>query len=126
MTAMRGECEKPQRRRICPRACVVLGLAACNMFAQDEPTIRLDVQQVLVPVVVTDRKGHHVSGLHASDFRILEDGVEQKIVAFSSDTAARLDDIGALSKAAPVASATPRRTFVICIDTLHTAPANAG
>ncbi|MGD1071071.1 MAG: VWA domain-containing protein [Bryobacteraceae bacterium] len=111
-------------------------------FAQDEPRIRLDVQQVLVPVVVTDAKGHHVSGLHASDFRIFEDGVEQKIAAFSSDTAASVDDIGALTKAASNASGTtgsgasapaaasafapPRRTFVICIDTLHTAPANAG
>jgi VWFA-related protein len=132
MTARRGERKASQRRRGCPWACLVLALAACNAFAQDEPTIRLDVHQVLVPVVVTDRKGHHVSGLHASDFRILEDGVEQKILAFSSDTAARVDDIGALSKAAPSASATaptpatPSRTFVICIDTLHTAPANAG
>ena len=130
MTAMRGAREKPERRRGRPWACLALALAACNAFAQDEPTIRLDVQQVLVPVVVTDRKGHHVSGLHPSDFQIFEDGVEQKIAAFSSDTAASVDDIGALSKAAPSVTApvpaTPRRTFVICIDTLHTAPANAG
>jgi VWFA-related protein len=101
--------------------------------AQQDTTIRVDVQQVLVPVVVTDKKGHHVSGLRASDFRILEDGVQQQIAAFSSDTAGSVDDIGALSKpaaggVAPTQGAAqpgPRHTFVICIDTLHASPANA-
>ncbi len=85
--------------------------------------------RVLVPVVVTDKKGHHVTGLHASDFRIFEDGVQQEIASFSSDAAASADDIGALSKPASDAPAPkpagPRRTFVICIDTLHTSAASA-
>jgi VWFA-related protein len=96
--------------------------AAWNLFAQ-EPVIRLDVQHVLVPVVVTDKKGHHVSGLRASDFRISEDGVQQEIASFSSDTAGAVDDIAALSK--PTSAAGPRHTFVICIDTLHASSANA-
>jgi VWFA-related protein len=99
-------------------------LAAWSLFAQQEPTIRVDVQQVLVPVVVTDKKGQHVSGLRASDFQIFEDGVPQEIASFSSETAGSIDDIAALSKpasGAPVA----RHTFVICIDTLHVSPANA-
>jgi len=108
-------------------------IAAWSLFAQQDATIRVDVQQVLVPVVVTDKKGHHVGGLHASDFRIFEDGVPQEIASFSSDTAAGVDDIGALSKPASVgvtpaqgaAQAGPRHTFVICIDTLHASPANA-
>lgn len=104
-------------------------LAVSCLFAQQETTIRLDVQQVLVPVVVTDKKGHHVNGLRASDFRIFEDGVQQEIKAFSSDTVASVYDLGALSKPAPAESSvpaapTPRRTFVICIDTLHTSSAN--
>ncbi len=106
-------------------------IAAAVLWSQ-EPTIRVDVQQVLVPVVVTDKKGHHVTGLHASDFRILEDGVEQKIASFSSDTAASAGDIGALSnEAAPgrsdpaSAPAAPRHTFVICLDTLHASRADA-
>ena len=98
-----------------------------------DATIRVDVQQVLVPVVVTDKKGHHVSGLHASDFRIFEDGVQQEIAAFSSDAAGGVDDIGALSKPASggvaptqgAAQAAPRHTFVICIDTLHASRASA-
>lgn len=97
-------------------------LTAWTLLAQD-PIIRLDVQQVLVPVVVADKKGHYVSGLHASDFRIFEDGIPQEIAYFSSDTAGSVDDIAALSKPTPTAG--PRHTFVICIDTLHASPANA-
>jgi VWFA-related protein len=102
---------------------LILVIAAWSLCAQQDTTIRLDVQQVLVPVVVTDKKGHHVSGLHASDFQIFEDGVEQKIASFSSDHAGSVDDIGALSK--PAAQGRPRHTFVICIDTLHASPASA-
>jgi VWFA-related protein len=106
----------------------IILVAACGLFAQDT-TIRVDVQQVLVPVVVTDKKGHYVSGLHVSDFRILEDGAPQQIASFSSDTAGSADDIVALSKAASggvaPSAAGPRHTFVICIDTLHASAANA-
>jgi len=112
---------------------LILLIAAWSLFAQQDATIRVDVQQVLVPVVVTDKKGHHVSGLRAPDFRIFEDGVQQEIASFSSDTAAGVDDIGALSKPASggvepahaTAQAGPRHTFVICIDTLHASPASA-
>jgi VWFA-related protein len=108
---------------------LILLIAAWSLFAQQDTTIRVDVQQVLVPVVVTDKKGHHVSGLHASDFRIFEDGVQQQIASFSSETAGAVDDIGALSKPASggvaPAQAAPRHTFVICIDTLHASTASA-
>jgi tetratricopeptide (TPR) repeat protein len=46
-------------------------------------TIKVEVRQVLVPVVVTDKEGHHVTGLTAADFHVFEDGVEQKISGFS-------------------------------------------
>ena len=105
--------------------CLLLLIAGCSLFAQQDPTIRLDIQQVLVPVIVTDKKGHHVSGLHASDFQIFEDGVPQPIASFSSDTAGAVDDIVALAKSGTTPPSGPRRTFVICVDTLHTAPANA-
>lgn len=108
---------------------VSLAVAASCLFAQQDATFRLDVQRVLVPVVVTDKKGHHVTGLHASDFRIFEDGAQQAIASFSSDDPASADDIGALSKPdsgepAPK-PAGPRRTYVICIDKLHTSAASA-
>lgn len=92
-----------------------------------ENTIKVDVRQVLVPVVVTDAQGHHVTGLTLADFRVFEDGVEQKITSFnveSSDAA----QAGSTEKAErPVrptpnqATAPARRTYMICIDTLHSA-----
>jgi VWFA-related protein len=106
----------------------ILLIAASSLLARQEPTIRVDVQQVLVPVVVTDKKGHHVSGLHAADFRIFEDGVQQQIASFSADTSNSAGDIGALSKPASAGApqaAGARHTFVICIDTLHASPASA-
>jgi VWFA-related protein len=86
---------------------VRLYLILAALCAQDA-AIRVDVQQVLVPVVVTDKKGHYVSGLRAADFQIFEDGMPQQIASFSS-------------AAEPAA----RHTFVICIDTLHASAAGA-
>ncbi len=102
--------------------------AAWTLFAGQDTTIRVDVQQVLVPVVVTDKKGHHVTGLHAADFRILEDGVPQSIAFFSNEFAGTADDLSALAKSTTggqAAKGGPRHTFVICIDALHTTPASA-
>ena len=90
---------------------LMAAVAAGCLFGQ-EPTIRVDVQQVLVPVVVTDKKGHHVSGLKAADFQVFEDGVRQDIAAFTTDRP-------------EAATSGARQTFVICIDTLHASPANA-
>ena len=103
--------------------------------AQDQK-FRTDVNQVLVPVVVTDAKGHRVANLRAEDFELSEDGVAQKILSFSAGTeplTAELDasvaaagkkskpkDAAAVSPA-PAASDAPaaRRTYAICVDTLH-------
>ncbi len=101
---------------------LILLIVAGSCLAQDS-TIRVDVRQVLVPVVVTDKKGHHVGGLRASDFKIFEDGIEQQIASFSSDTTNSVDDIAALSK--PASAAAPRHTYVICIDTLHASSSSA-
>ncbi len=96
------------------------------------PTIKVDVRQVLVPVVVTDKQGHHVTGLKQSDFHVFEDGVEQKITAFSVENAGVTAAVAAPpavepgtlppTAAPPVTPVKPvvRRTYLICIDTLHT------
>jgi Ca-activated chloride channel family protein len=49
--------------------------------------IRADVNLVLVPAVVTDRKGAVVSGLTRDSFTVLEDRVAQPIVSLSSQEA---------------------------------------
>jgi VWFA-related protein len=43
----------------------------------------VDVLQVVVPIVVTDRRGNYVSNLKKEDFVILEDGVPQEVSYFS-------------------------------------------
>lgn len=48
-------------------------------------SIRMDVRLVLVPVLVTDPLDRPVLGLHKSDFRLFDDGVEQEITYFFED-----------------------------------------
>ncbi len=46
----------------------------------------VDVDAVALDVVVTDRKGRFVKGLKQEDFVVLEEGVEQPLVFFTSET----------------------------------------
>jgi len=47
--------------------------------------IKVQVNEVIVPVTVTDEKGRFVSNLDAADFRIYDEGKEQKIEYFSRE-----------------------------------------
>jgi VWFA-related protein len=49
-----------------------------------QATIKTTVRQVLVDVVVTDRKNHPITGLQREDFYALEDGVPQRILYFEA------------------------------------------
>jgi VWFA-related protein len=49
------------------------------------PSLRMDVNRVLIPVTVTDQNDQKLEGLQKTDFRILEDGVEQPISEFFLD-----------------------------------------
>lgn len=49
------------------------------------PNIKVQVDEVIVPVTVTDDKGKFVSNLEARDFRILDEGRPQRINFFSHD-----------------------------------------
>jgi VWFA-related protein len=53
---------------------------------QQRPGVRVEVNQVIVPVTVKDGSGRLVADLHKDEFRILEDNVEQRIVSFNADT----------------------------------------
>jgi len=61
-------------------------LIGCSLDAQAptqvSPQIKVETRMVLVDVVVTDRKGEKISGLHQEDFRIKEDGKPQAISSF--------------------------------------------
>jgi VWFA-related protein len=101
-------------------------------------TIKVEVRQVLVPVVVTDKEGHHVTGLTQADFHVFEDGVEQKISGFSVEnmgagspapgaagTAVAATEVpNAPAAPSPGKPAAVRRTYLICIDSLNSAFSN--
>ncbi len=57
-------------------------LLAALALAQDRPTFRVKVDMVVLSFQVTDNKGHYVNGLKPKDFRILEDGIRQKLSTF--------------------------------------------
>lgn len=48
-------------------------------------TLKKNVDMVRMPVTVIDKKGNFVPGLTAQNFRIFENGVPQKIAAFTND-----------------------------------------
>lgn len=83
-------------------------------------TIRVDVRQVMVPVVVTGNDGHFIADLKQVDFQILEDGVEQKISSFGVESpAVRTDTKQSPSPAIATQAVAARRNYLICVDTLH-------
>lgn len=63
----------------------VLGLAGVAQAQTPEPsgvTIAAHSELISVPVIVTDNSGSHVSNLKKEDFRVLEEGREQRIAVF--------------------------------------------
>jgi VWFA-related protein len=102
-------------------------LAQGDAQQRSGPTIKTDVRQVLVPVIVTDKYGKYIADLSAGDFSVYEDDVQQKIVAFSR---APVSVTNAGGEAAATRGQTtnghyagfatsPVNTYLICIDTLH-------
>jgi Ca-activated chloride channel homolog len=63
----------------------VLAVALSSAVRAQSPTLRVDVNLVLVPVTVTDRNGRFLTGLDRSRFKLLEDGVPQPIASFSTE-----------------------------------------
>ena len=52
---------------------------------EGQQQFRVQVNEVIVPVTVTDDKGRFVSNLDAKDFRITDEGKEQKIQFFTRE-----------------------------------------
>jgi VWFA-related protein len=67
-------------------ALVVASAAALAAQQQPPATFRSDVTVVPIDVRVVDRSGRPITNLTASDFTIVEDGVEQEIVHFAVQT----------------------------------------
>ena len=64
------------------------GLALCawavGQQADETPVIRSSTRLVVLDVVVSDARDRPVPGLSGRDFKILEDGVEQKLASFDA------------------------------------------
>jgi VWFA-related protein len=60
------------------------GGGALWMWAQDRPTVfRVKVDMVVLSFTVTDAKGRYKNGLKPTDFKIMEDGIVQKLSTFA-------------------------------------------
>ncbi|PYV81926.1 MAG: hypothetical protein DMG05_29015, partial [Acidobacteria bacterium] len=71
---------------------LVTGLLALSLFgftpqslpqssATSEDALKIGVTEVLLDVVVTDKKGRQIKGLRPEEFEVFEDGVPQKVMA---------------------------------------------
>jgi VWFA-related protein len=69
-----------------PLALALFSLAlAQSDNKQPSKPIKVQVNEVIVPVTVTDYKGRYVSNLEAKDFKVYDDDKEQHIEFFSHD-----------------------------------------
>jgi len=57
-------------------------LLACLATAQEKTAIQTSGEEVLVDVVVRDKKGHAVTSLSQSSFTVLEEGMPRQISSF--------------------------------------------
>jgi VWFA-related protein len=67
------------------RTSLALAFVCLALAQSDKKPIKVSVNEVIVPVTVTDEKGRFVSNLEAKDFKILDEGKEQHIEFFSRD-----------------------------------------
>lgn len=105
----------------------VLGSQSATPAGPQTPTFRLNVENVEVDAVVTDRDGQFVRGLTKEDFQIFEDGKPQAISTFS------IVDIPVEHLQRPLYASAPiepdvksneqpfdGRIYVMVVDDLHT------
>jgi VWFA-related protein len=113
--------------------CLGLLIVASGLVAADgpqeapppaaTPKFTSHAELVMVPALVTDKSGAHVTGLTAPDFTVTEDGVPQKVTVFEEVKAGGApvtrDQGGAFTNVAADSTA-PQRTNIILIDQLNT------
>jgi Ca-activated chloride channel family protein len=58
-------------------------VALAGLMVAQQPTFRVKVDMVVLSFTVTDSRGHYINGLKPADFRIMEDGIPQKISTFA-------------------------------------------
>jgi len=93
--------------------------------AQEAEKFSARTELVVLPVLVSTKAGHHVTGLRKEDFTLTENGVEQKIAFFEEVRTTK----ERLHRAAPQENTfsnflsgqpTPKRVTIIVLDLLNT------
>jgi Ca-activated chloride channel homolog len=90
---------------------ILLSSPGIQIAAQEsEPNIRVVVDMVQLNVAVTDSKGNYITGLHPSDFAIVEDNIPQKLATFGegNEPAYRVMDTTADGKTSQSAGQQPQ------------------
>lgn len=65
---------------------LILLLGIANLFAQEDEVIKVDSSLVVLNATITDTTGTPVKNLKKSQFKVLEDGKEQTISFFETET----------------------------------------
>lgn len=63
-----------------------ISFCAAAVFGQDDEPIRVDSSLVVLNATITDAKGRPAIGLKQNQFKIFEDGAEQKIEFFAAES----------------------------------------
>ena len=72
-----------RRRFITTTSLVLPGTGGYLALGQQTPTFRIKVDMVVLSFTVTDSKGKYINGLKHTDFRVLEDGIQQSMSTFA-------------------------------------------
>ena len=109
-----------------PAASAPAAPADATQAAGETPSFPTGLEQVIVDVVVTDKKGVPIKGLTSADMTVTEDGVKQDVVSFEAielpeqPTQAAPPPPKVSSNIAPETQ--HGRTFVIVFDDMHITP----
>lgn len=107
----------------------VLLTAVALASAQEPEKFKVETNRVVVDVIVTDKKGHHVPGLTANDFTLSEEGVAQKVETFSENNSGtpEAETSPAATSAqpgAPAATASRPHLVTVVMDLADSRPEN--
>lgn len=72
-----------------------------TLFAQSVASFKTSVDLVVLSLRVVDGRGHYVTGLQPSEFKVIEDGIPQKISTFVEGNKAPVQLAGDLSRTHP-------------------------
>ena len=94
--------------------------------ATDTPTFPTQLEQVIVDLVVTDKKGVPIKGLTAADMTVTEDGATQDVVSFEAVELPEQPSAAAPPPPKVSSNVAPEeqraRTFVVVFDDMHITP----